>query len=136
MPEKRDQGQLPIRRSSKFLKRAAIGSLFFPLLITSSLYGQWLVATWKLGHFPLNNLSNDPAESTYIWMHVVTTLFILGTIPATLTAFVLNIIDLKRNPSTRLQRVIRISLSLVSWSILYVLFYVDPGEVLSWWLDL
>ena len=135
MTEKRDHQQPLLRRLSKLLKYAAIGSLFFPLLITSALYGQWLVATWRLGHFPRNDMSNDPAESTYLWMHLLTMLSLLGTMPATLIAFVLNIIDLKRNPSTRLQRVTRISILLVSWSVLYVLFSVDPGGVLGWWID-
>lgn len=121
--------------SAAMLRRFAVASLLWPVLVAVLLYGEWLFATWSLGHVPRPSV-NDPMDIPGSrWMHIFTTLAILGAVPAALTALVLNTIAMELHKPNVLHGLIRLAAVMVSWSVLVALVRWDPGSVLLWWLD-
>lgn len=123
------------RRPNKALSRVAFLSLFLPPLVLALLYGEWILATWSLGHVPRPYLDDPKDIAGSNWMHIVTALAIVGAMPAALLAFVLNVVEIGINRPTVTRGASRIIVVIVSWVALFALFRWDPGAVLYWWFD-
>lgn len=125
----------PVFRSAKTFRRVAFVSLIWPALVAVLLYGEWLLATWSLGHTPRPSLDDPMDVAGSRWMHVITTLAILGAVPAALLALVLNTIAMELHQPTVLRGLLRLAAVMMSWAVLAALVHWDPGAVLLWWLD-
>lgn len=123
------------RESSRTLHRFAIVCLLWPLLVVVLLYGEWLLATWSLGHVPRPSADDPKNIAGSNWMHLFTLIAIVGAVPAALLALVLSVIEIwiKRPGMVRVLDLI--AALLVSWAVLVLLVKWDPGRVLYWWMD-
>lgn len=130
-----DYGHPPMFRSIKTFRRVAIVSLLWPALVVVLLYGEWLLATWSLGHVPRPSLDDPMEVAGSSWMHMITTLAILGAVPAAVLALVVNTIAMELHRPTVLRGLVRLATVMTSWAVLVVLVRWDPGAVLLWWLD-
>ncbi len=125
----------PIFRSAATFQRVAFVSLIWPAIVAVLLYGEWLLATWSLGHVPRPSM-DDPADVAGSgWMHIFTMLAVLGAVPAAVTALVLNTIAVELHKPTVLRGLFRLVAVMMSWAVLVVLVRWDPGAVLLWWID-
>jgi hypothetical protein len=124
-----------IRESYETLHRLAIASLLWPVLVVALLYGEWLLATWSLGHIPRPSIDDPKDIAGSNWLHVFTVLAILGALPAALLALGLNIVVIRATRPNLLRSLIRVGAVLVSWAVLVCLVKWDPGAVLYWWVD-
>jgi hypothetical protein len=125
----------PIRGSTHMLRCFAIGSLFWPVLVIALLYGEWLLATWSLGHIPRPSIDDPKGVAGSSWMHILTLIAIFGAVPAAALALVLNATVISICRLTVLRGLLRIAAVMLSWAVLWALFRLDPGAVLFWWFD-
>ena len=130
-----DYAHPTVGRPNKALRRVAFLSLLLPLIVLASLYGEWLLATWSLGHVPRPSLDDPKDIAGSSWMHIITGLAIMGAVPAGLLEFVLNVVEIAVNRPTLVRGVARMAVVIVSWVALFVLLRWDPGAVLYWWFD-
>jgi hypothetical protein len=130
-----DQLSLSTRESSRALRRLAIASLLWPALVVVLLYGEWLLATWSLGHLPRPSMDDPKNIAVSNWIHFFTLAAILGAVPAALLAPVLSAIEIFVNRPTIARGLIRLAAVIVSWAVLVLLVKWDPGRVLYWWMD-
>jgi len=113
-----------------------LASLFLPLLVAAPLYGEWLLATWSLGHPPRPSLDDPKDIVGSNWMHGITALAILGALPAACAALALNVLEACFNRSSGPRAVVaRMSVVIISWLALLALLRWDPGAVVYWWFD-
>jgi hypothetical protein len=110
-------------------------SLFLPFLVAASLYGEWLLAWWSLGHRPQPSLDDPKGIVGSSWMHGYTALAIASSILAALTAVCLNVAEIFVNRPPIAGGLIRVNAIVLSWSALFLLLHFDPGAVLYWWFD-
>jgi hypothetical protein len=122
-------------RSDAKLPRFAVASLLWPVLVVTLLYGEWLLATWSLGHVPRPSIDDPMDIAGSRWMHIVTTLAVLGAVPAAFAALVLNTIAMELHRPTALRGILRLAAVMTSWAVLVAVVYWDPGKILFWWLD-
>src|SRR4051812_2121677 len=95
------------RRTSKIVQRFAFASLFLPLMVVGTLYGEWLLATWSLGHPPRPSLDDPKDIAGSSWMHEITMLAILCAIPGAIAAFSLNAVEIGVNRRSTSRAAIR-----------------------------
>lgn len=113
----------------------ALGSVWYPILTLTILYGQWLLATWTLGSTPTPNI-NDPRHiPMFGWLYYITVLAVTGFMPGAVVSVLLSIgcIASEAPPSAR--TALELLLVAFAWSVALVLLLTDPGEVLFWALD-
>jgi hypothetical protein len=135
MPEPIDYASPDTRRRSPLLAHLATASLLFPLVIAATFYGEWLLAWQALGHKPRPSLDDPKLIGGSNWMHDLSALAISGAIPAALISFALNLVLVgAHRPATQRLKV-RLAVLGLSWLTLLLLFSLDPGRVLYWWLD-
>jgi hypothetical protein len=130
-----DQLRPSTRESSRTLRRMAIASLLWPALVVVLLYGEWLLATWSLGHLPRPSADDPKNIAGSNLVHFFTLAAILGAIPAALLAPVLSAIEIFVNRPTIARALVRVVAVIASWAVLAMLFKWDPGRVLYWWMD-
>ena len=123
------------RRPSRVLAVFAHLTLAYPLFLIGSLYGEWFMAWYMLGHEPQPSVDDPKYISGSSWMHPITGIAIMGFMPAACAALVLNtlyVID-RRLRGRRLA--IRVACLLALWLGMIALIRFDPHPILEWWLD-
>lgn len=125
----------PSARPSRALGLAAGLAAAYPLLLLGALYGQWLLSWWMLGHQPVSSLDDPKFIDGASWMHPVTGLALLGSVPAGAGALALNAIYIALRRPPVIAALLRIGLVVALWVGTLLLLRWDPGEVLYWWLD-
>ena len=130
-----DYAHTTARSPSVKLRRFAVASLLWPVLVVVLLYGEWLIATWSLGHVPRPSMDDPKDIAGSSWMGPITGLAILGAVPAALAALVLNTIAIELHQPTIRRGLLRLGAVMMSWAVLVALVYWDPGHVLMWWFD-
>lgn len=122
----------PPSRALAFFADAAAA---YPVMLLGALYGQWLLSWWVLGHPPQPALDDPKYIAGANWMHVVTFLALLGFVPASCAALVLNTLYVIVH-RLRGSRLVARSVGVASlWLGTFLLLRWDPGLVLYWWMD-
>jgi hypothetical protein len=123
------------RPRSDGLARLATATLFLPLLVAATLYGEWLLAWASLGHRPVPSLDDPKYIDSSTWLHTVTGLMLVSAMPMAFVGLALNLTHgiVNRLPWPRF--VLRIVVPLVLWGTLFAVLRADPGDVVYWWLD-
>src|SRR5690349_552376 len=135
MSEPLDYARPTPRQSSRVLAAFADLTLVYPLILVGSLYGEWFLAWYMLGHEPQPSLDDPKDISGSSWMHPIAGIVIMGFMPAACGALVLNtlyVID-RRLRGRRLA--IRIACLSALWLGMIALIRFDPHPVLKWWFD-
>jgi hypothetical protein len=130
-----DDAHPEFRRPSKALRRLAFVSLFLPLVVVGSLYGEWLLAWWSLGHAPRPSLDDPKDIAGSSWMYGITGVALVGAVHMALAALALHVADIAVNRPSISRSVVRIAVVVASWVALFALLWWDPGRVGSWWID-
>ena len=107
----------------------AHATLAYPLFPVLALYGEWLLASYLLGHIPIPGQDDPKFIDGSNWLHPIVSLAILGAGPIAIFAMVTNV----NYVATRaIQRHLWV---LCLWLGMVVLIAWDPGRVIYWWLD-
>jgi hypothetical protein len=125
----------PARARFRLLSAAANVSLVFPVLVAAAVYGEWMLAWASLGHAPHPRFEDPRWIVGLDWLHDAVGLGLLGSIPAGMLAFVLNVVHVQVNHPPRLNAAARILVVIVSWGVLFAVFGIDPGNTIHWYLD-
>lgn len=123
------------RPPSRILPFSAHLSAGYPILLLASLYGQWLLSWWVLGHRPLPSLDDPKYKDGASWMHLVTFALLMGLLPAACGALVLNIRYVLKRHLRGVRLLLRIAAVVLLWAGTIVLLSRDPGGVVYWWMD-
>ena len=125
----------PERTSSRTLAVLANTTAAFPLFLVASLYGQWLLSWLVLGHQPRPSVDDPNYIAGASWMGFVTGLAFMGYVPVLVVAAALNTLHGLRHRNPGPQAALRISIVVALWLGTLALLRLDPGLVVSWWLD-
>jgi hypothetical protein len=107
----------------------------YPLLLAALLYGEWLLATYMLGHTPEPSVDDPKDIIGSSWMHLFTGLALLGLAPAGILALIMNALHVGYHRVYDLRLAARVAGLLVIWFGLFALLRYDPGSVVVWWFD-
>ena len=127
----------PINRAppSRVLRFLAYVTAAYPLFILASLYGQWLLSWWILGHRPVPSLDDPKSIDGASWMHLITYLALGGFVPAGCGARVFNTFYAINRRLWRFRLVRHIAVIGALWLGTFLSLRWDPGHVLYWWFD-
>jgi hypothetical protein len=114
---------------------AASAALLYPVVVVAALYGEWLLAWHVLGHPPRPSLDDPKGIPGSSWMHAVTALAVLGTLPAAFAALALNATHLVMARPSAVRGVARLVALSGLWLALFALLRWDPWQVGYWWMD-
>ena len=123
------------RSPSRWLAFFAHATAAYPLLLLGSLYGEWLLSWWVLGHRPRPSLDDPKSIDATIWMHIVTYLALRGFAPAGCVAVVLNTLYAINHRVRGSRLLVRVAVIAALWLGTFALLRWDPGLVLFWWFD-
>jgi hypothetical protein len=119
----------------RLMRVLADATLIYPLIAVGMLYVQWILSWYMLGHKPIP-LTDDPK---YIngasWMHLITTVALLGVIPAGFSALAFNIAHICRQRSSAAQVSIRLCTLAGLWLGMFVTLARDSDSIMEWWMD-
>jgi hypothetical protein len=106
----------------------------YPLVLLGSLYGQWFLSWWLIGHRP-QPMVDDPKwiEGANVMM-LVTFGALLGFVPAGVGALALNTWYAVSHRLRGPRLLVRMTVIAVLWLGTIVLLFW-PAPVLEWWLD-
>ena len=135
MTQSLDYARPTARRPSRVLAYFAHATLAYPLFLLASLYGQWLLSWYVLGHQPQPSLDDPKSIDGASWMHGITYIAIMGFLPAAGVALALNILYAVDRRLRWVGLAIRAVSLLALWVGTFVVLNVDPGMVLYWWFD-
>ena len=135
MTQPLDYARPPSRKPPRLLKHLANGLMAYPLLPTLSLYAQWLLSWYLLGHRPQPSLDDPKSIAGASWMHPVTATALLLSLPAFAATIAFNLIHLIVARDAWRRAAARALLLLAAWAAPYLLINLDPGSVVYWWLD-
>lgn len=136
MPEPIDYASPNRRQSHGLLRWCAYCLAAYPLFLLASLYGQWSLSSIMLGHLPRPSLDDPKYISVANWMHPVTMIAILGFVPASFVALLVNALYLAVNRfEARVHFVLHIVAAMSLWIAPLVILYWDPLKVMDWWMD-
>jgi hypothetical protein len=107
----------------------------YPLLLLGSLYGQWLLSWWVIGHRPQPMVDDPKWIDGANEMMLVTFCAMMGFVPAGLGALALNVWYVVRRRLRGSPLLVRIIVIAVLWLGTVVLLLCDPASVLEWWFD-
>jgi hypothetical protein len=135
MPQPLDYAPPAYHPSSRLLAVGAHLTLAYPLFMLGSLYGQWLLSWYMLGHRPLPSMDDPKFIDGASWMGPLTGVAILGFFPVGCAAIVLNVLYIVRARLDGARLFYRILALVMLWpGTLFVLRF-DPARVILWWLD-
>ena len=124
----------PITRRHSTISRIIVwlfwATMTHPILFVVSLYSEWLWAWSKLGYAPGYG---DPSHQSPVldWF----TSQLLEGLPVSLFTWIpLICVELIASRSFKLL-LIRIIITIMTWTVFAALFRFDPVEAVSWWFD-
>ena len=135
MTQSLDYAPPTARRPSRVLAYFAHATLAYPLFLLASLYGQWLLSWYVLGHQPQPSLDDPASIDGASWMSGITFVAIMGFLPAAGVALALNILYAVDSRLRGVRLMVRAFTLLALWVGTMVLIRVDPGFVVYWWFD-
>ena len=107
----------------------------YPLLLLGSLYGQWLLSWWVLGHVPRPSLDDPTSINGASWMHVFTYFAFVGFVPAGCGAVICNAMYALNHRLRGFRLALRVIFIVVIWIGTFTLLRWDPARVGYWWID-
>jgi hypothetical protein len=124
-----------VRRRPRLLQFLANFTVVYPLVVISSVHGQWFLSWFMLGHRPVWS-DDDPAFiSGASWMHLVTTVVLLGIVPVACAACIFNVAYIYQQRPSAAQASIRLYSLLGFWMGMIAWLIRDPHGIMEWWLD-
>ena len=123
------------RSPSKALALFANLSIAYPLVTVAFLYGEWLLASYMLGHAPGPSVDDPKDIIGSSWMHLPTGLAVFGLMPAGILTLLLNAIHVAYHHIVGARLGVRVAALIVLWPGLFALLRWDPGSVVNWWFD-
>lgn len=130
-----DGTRAPECRAPRWLVRLANATALYPLFLLGSLYGQWLVSWWILGHRPRPSLDDPKDLVGASWLCDGNVLALVGFVPMVGATALLNTVFFcaHREPSLRL--CLRILGILGLWIGTLLFLRADPWRVVEWLVD-
>jgi hypothetical protein len=119
----------------RLLRFLADATLLYPVMVLGSLYGQWLLSWYILGHKPIYMTDDPKYISGANWMYWVTAIALSGIMPITCAALACNTAHVCRHRSSAAQVSIRVFTFVGLWLGLLVTIVRDPHGIMAWWLD-
>jgi hypothetical protein len=135
MTQPLDYSRPPSQKPPRLLTYLANGLVVFPLLPILSLYGQWLLSWWILGHPPQPWVDNPKHIDGASWMHPITATALMLSLPAAAAALAFNITYVIVVRDAWRRAAVRALVLFVAWAGTYLLLSLDPGRVMFWWVD-
>lgn len=130
-----DIATLPEGRAARAIAATADITAAYPLLVLGSVYGQWLLSWWLLGHQPRITLDDPKSIAGASWMHYITATALMAWLPLAFVGILANAQHLfVRRPSWP-RAGLRLAIIVTLWLGAFLLLRADPGDVMTWWID-
>lgn len=123
------------RPAPRLLTVVARVTLLFPLLFLSSLYGEWLLASFVLGHPPRPSIDDPKDVPLASIAHWGVMIGFVAMLPICLAALFLNTWDASARKlgegvaAARAVLILGLLVGTFAW------LWWDPGRVAYWWMD-
>lgn len=123
------------RAPSRWITVAADVTLAWPLFLIGSLYGQWFLSWYLLGHAPRPSADDPKYIIGASWMHPITTIALFGMLPAAGGALAFNTLHVLGNRVRGIRLAMRVIALPVLWLGMIALLRYDRQPVMEWWFD-
>ena len=115
--------------------RAANALTFFPALLVSGFYGEFLLAWLQLGRAPLPSLDDPKGIPGVFVVHTAVTVLMICTPMAALLAVASNAVALFLKSESARFKALRVVASTAIWTLGFTFLRHDPYGVMDWWMD-